>query len=50
MATITVSIPNELKAKLDKHPEINWAEVLRKVFATKVELIKKFEKENKGEL
>lgn len=50
MAKITVSIPDELKAKLDKHPEINWAEILRRVFAKRIELLKKFEKEHRGEL
>ena len=50
MTTFTVSIPEELKAKLDKHPEINWSEVMRKAFAKRVELLKKFEEEHKGEL
>ena len=50
MATITVSVPDELKAKLDKHPEINWPEILRREFSKKVELLKKFEKEHGGEL
>ena len=50
MATITVSVPDELKAKLDKHPEINWAEVLRGAFAKRVELLKKLENEHGGEL
>lgn len=48
MATITVSVQDELKAKLDKYSEINWAEVLRKAFVKKVELLKKFEKEHGG--
>ena len=50
MATFTVSIPDELKAKLDKHPEINWAEVLRRALSKRVELLKKFEEEHRGEL
>lgn len=50
MATITVSIPDKLKAKLDEHSEINWTEVLRRAFANRVELLKKFEKEHEGEL
>ena len=48
MATITVSVQDELKAKLDKYSEVNWVEVLRKAFAKKVELLKKFEKEHGG--
>ena len=50
MATITVSVPEELKAKLDGHPEINWAEILRRAFAKRVELLKAFEKEHRGAL
>ena len=50
MATITVSVPDELKAKLDEHPEINWAEILRRAFAKRVELLKKLENEHRGEL
>ena len=50
MATFTVSIPEELKARLDKHPEINWAEVMRRAFTKRVELLKEFEKEHRGEL
>lgn len=44
MATLTVSISDELKKKLDKHPEINWSAYLRKRFALKLEQLKKFEK------
>ena len=32
----------------DKYPEINWAEVLRREFANKVKLLKKFDKEYGG--
>ena len=50
MATITVSVPDELKAKLDKHPEISWTEVLRRAFVKRAELLKKLEKEHGDEL
>lgn len=50
MATITISIPDELKARLDKHPEVNWSEVLRRGFSKKVEALKRFEKFERGEL
>lgn len=50
MATITVSISGELKAKLDKYPEINWAEVLRRALTKRIELLKKLKKEHGGEL
>ena len=50
MATITVSVADDLKAELDKYPEINWAAVLRKAFVKRIELLKRFEKEFRGEL
>ena len=51
MATFTVSIPDELKKKLDEYPHINWAEYLKERFAVKLEQLKKFqEMVNKGEI
>lgn len=51
MATFTVSIPNELKMKLDKHPDINWAEYLKERFAVKLKQLERFQKlVNKGEI
>jgi len=41
MATITLSIPNELKERLDKHPEIKWSEVFRSMIIQKVSQLKK---------
>ena len=32
VATFTVSIPEDLKKKMDEHPEINWPEYLKKRF------------------
>jgi len=49
MATFTVSIPDELKKKLDKHPEINWAEYLKKRFIIKLKQLYKFEALIKGD-
>ena len=43
MATFTVSIPEELKKKLDEHPEINWAEYLKGRFGARVKELVKFE-------
>lgn len=43
MATFTVSIPAELKKKLDEHSEINWAEYIKKRFEVKVKQLYKFE-------
>ena len=44
MTRITLSIPDELKKKLDQHPEVNWPELFRKALQTKVEKLKIFEK------
>ncbi len=43
MTTFTVSIPEELKKKIEEHPEINWAEYLKKRFEARIKELKKFE-------
>ncbi len=43
MERITLFVPDELKKKLDKHPEINWVEVSRAGLKRKVEQLRKFE-------
>jgi len=43
METFTVSIPEELKKKIDAHPEINWAEYLKKKFELRIIELRKFE-------
>ena len=51
MVTFTVSIPEELKKKIDEHPEINWAEYLKKRFETRIKELKKFEElRNSGKI
>ena len=51
MATVTLSIPEELKEKMDAHPGIKWSEVFRNMIIRKVEQLKKFEElEQRGEL
>ena len=50
MATLTVSISDELKKKLDEHPEINWSAYLKKRFALKLEQLKKFEELSTAEV
>jgi predicted transcriptional regulator len=45
MVNVTLSIPDELKDKMDSFAEINWSAVAREAFAEKVrdlELIKRF--------
>jgi hypothetical protein len=44
MANMTLSVPDELQAKLKTHPEIVWSEVARKAMAEKVEQLELFEK------
>ncbi len=49
MATLTVSIPDKLKERLDKHPEINWSAYIKGRFALKLKQLRKFEElVNKG--
>ena len=44
MTKMTISVPDELLAKLKKsHPEINWAEVVRRGIIKKVDELEKFE-------
>jgi predicted metal-dependent peptidase len=51
MATFTVSVPDELKKEMDKHPEINWAEYLKKRFEIRLKEFQKFEElKNSGKL
>jgi len=40
MATITLSIPDELKEELNKFPEINWSEVARTSIIQKLAALK----------
>lgn len=51
MTTFTVSIPEELKKKIDMHPEIDWAEYLKQRFEIKIKELKKFEElKNSGKV
>lgn len=51
MATITLSIPDELKKKMDSHPDIKWSEVFRRMIIRRVGELKKFEElRQRGEL
>ena len=51
MATFTVSIPKDLKKKMDAHPEINWAEYLKQRFEIRIKELRKFEElKNSGKL
>jgi hypothetical protein len=43
MPTFTVSISKELKKRLDKMPEINWSEYIKKGFEERLKQLQKFE-------
>ena len=51
MATFTVSIPKDLKKKIDEHPEVNWAEYLKQRFEQRIKELGRFEElKNSGKL
>lgn len=51
MPTLTLSIPDELKKRMDKHSEINWPNVLRSRLKRRAEALLKFEEmRQRGEL
>mgnify|MGYP001582266871 FL=1 len=51
MATFTISIPEELKKKMDRHLEINWAEYLKKRFEQRIRELSRFEElKNSGRI
>ena len=37
MPTITVNVDDDLKERMEKHPEINWSEVTRQAIQEKIE-------------
>jgi len=43
MVTFTISIPDDLKKKIEEHPEINWAEFIKQKFEQRIKEFKKFE-------
>lgn len=49
MATFTVSIPKELKERINEYPEVNLAEYLKKRFQIRLKELAKFEElKNRG--
>lgn len=51
MTTFTISIPEDLKKKIDQHPDINWAEYLKQRLEVKIKEFKKFEElKNSGRI
>lgn len=50
MVTMTLSVPNELRDKMETFPEINWSEVARQAFNQKIsdlEFLRKFKSKSK---
>jgi len=50
MPNLSMSVPRELKIKMDNFPEINWSEVARQSFSKKIEdleFLKKFKEKSK---
>lgn len=43
MPTVTVSVDETLKERMNDHPEINWSEVARQSFQTKLSDLSKLE-------
>ena len=43
MATITISVPKELKERMDRQKDVNWVEVFRRAFEAKVREFEEFE-------
>jgi hypothetical protein len=39
MPTITVNVDDDLKERMDRHPEINWSEVTRQAIKEKIEAL-----------
>ncbi|MBX0297669.1 hypothetical protein [Haloarcula nitratireducens] len=39
MPSITVNVDDDLKARMENHPEINWSEVTRQTIQEKIEAL-----------
>jgi len=39
MPSITVNVDDDLKDRMEKHPEINWSEVTRQAIQEKIEAL-----------
>lgn len=44
MPTITVRVDEELKERMDRHPEINWSEVTRQAITEKATGLERLER------
>lgn len=48
LATVTISVPDELKEKMSLFPEMNWSAVARKAIVERVKFIEKMDKQLSG--
>ncbi|AJF24600.1 hypothetical protein ACNO8S_09200 [Haloarcula sp. KBTZ06] len=39
MPSITVNVDNDLKERMESHPEINWSEITRQAIEEKIEAL-----------
>ena len=44
MSNITLAIPDDLKAKMKRFPEINWSEVARQAITEKMRTLEQMER------
>lgn len=44
MSNMTLAIPEDLRARMKKHSEIRWSEVVRKTIIEKVEMLEAMDK------
>lgn len=49
MATITISIPKELKKEMEEFPEMNWTGIIRRAFIDKIKELNRLEEKKNGE-
>ena len=43
MSSLTLAIPDDLKAKMRRFPEINWSEVARQAIAEKTRMLERMQ-------
>lgn len=48
MPTVTVSVDDSLKDRMEEHPEINWSQVARGAFKEKIEDLEMMERLSSG--
>ncbi|MBI4043251.1 MAG: hypothetical protein HY393_00400 [Candidatus Diapherotrites archaeon] len=44
MTSITLSVPEELKKRMEKHPEVKWSEVVRSILRQQLDEWEELEK------